>query len=1027
MLFRERKRIAALIMAVVMMFTTVFFVSNDVSASNVATPTDAIETEVVEEITTETIDEVTSEEISTEVTTEVATEETTEETTEAITEAITELTTESISESGVMGTISENDSVETGNESIPEMSTMSLNRATGITVSDKVTHYCDGNELTQFTLSNGQIAICMEFGNTSADWNSPIEEILVYTSDNTSMVYKVMYYGYNGPEQWSGFGNESNAIVGTGVLLSYLTTGTPDYALNSPTVSGFYSYIQSAPTPPKAQMSFSPAAATTSVENGVQKTNLITFNADSRLSVSLKLDNDMKLYFDGSTTANTGNVTVKGGQKFYITAPLTRDADFSQTVTYNGGKLINVMQAVPAYASSGIQKMAYSTKQSLSTNISIDFKQEKGTIKVHKKPADEEMANSISCYSDLSGANFAVFKTYAEAQAATAATQHNNAVAIIVTDKNGEGSATDLPMDTYYIKETVAPKNYKLSNQIYTVTVNSPSVPAEFNAINELALDPFEIAVEKENDKGNRLEGAEFTIKYYALQQDTPTPVDPATLGYEPIRMWVIKSDVNGQAKLRDSHKVSGDDFFVSPTGVISLPVGTITIQETKAPEGHVIDNTVRVQSVRNDADLRDEHFYNTSIIPNSEQQAQIKVYKIDRDKKHGLKGAEFELYEFDEDLKTKEDYVEKGVLLTSGTTDESGELLFDGYYPLGKLVIIERKAPEGYISEDNIHVIVAEGDDTGVEYVLVEDTFDNKPIGKYGRIDIVKTGEDRTYNEELGEFENKEIVLEGIKFEIYAEEDLYDKDGELIYASGTLVETVITDENGEASTSDNLPLGKYRVHEEVPAGYVEMEDVYVTLSEECDVEMGIDEEGDEKKVMYSVLDIKNKLLIPEIRTTAKDSVTLNNVADPSATTTSIDTISHVNLIPGMEYDIKTVIMDKDTGKVVIVNGKELVGNTKYKPTAAVGTVDISLTYNSQALAGKKIVFFEYIYLDGKLVALHTDINNEGQTITFTTPPPETPPTGDGAPLGIVIGLMVLACAGLIGMICVKKLPKKIK
>ena len=175
--------------------------------------------------------------------------------------------------------------------------------------------------------------------------------------------------------------------------------------------------------------------------------------------------------------------------------------------------------------------------------------------------------------------------------------------------------------------------------------------------------------------------------------------------------------------------------------------------------------------------------------------------------------------------------------------------------------------------------------------------------------------------------------------------------------------------------------------------------------------------------MVFSVLEVKNILLIPEIKTTAKDSVTLNNVADPDAKTTSIDTISYTNLIPGKEYEIKTVLMDKETKQPLIIDGKEITGTTKYTPIASDGQVDVSVTYNSSLLAGKQVVFFEYIYTDGKLVALHADINDGGQTITY---PPETPPTGDGTPIALIVIIMILVGSGIIGMVFFKKRLKKI-
>ena len=90
------------------------------------------------------------------------------------------------------------------------------------------------------------------------------------------------------------------------------------------------------------------------------------------------------------------------------------------------------------------------------------------------------------------------------------------------------------------------------------------------------------------------LEGAEFTIKYYNVQLDT----DPAKSGKEAIKTWVLKTNNEGYCRLSKDYLVSGDDFYYEK-GLTTLPLGTITIQETKAPEGYKIDNTVQVRQLK--------------------------------------------------------------------------------------------------------------------------------------------------------------------------------------------------------------------------------------------------------------------------------------------------------------------------------------------------------------------------------------------------------------------------------------------
>ncbi len=680
---------------------------------------------------------------------------------------------------------------------------------------------------------------------------------------------------------------------------------------------------------------------------------------------------------------------------------------------------------------------------------------EKGTIKIHKYSANPDITEGNTCYS-LEGANFGVFKTRAEAVEASKeddVTKANaKAIAVIVTDKDGNGESVDIPLDTYYVVETKSSTGYRLNKTIYTANI-SDDTPVTFNVPEEPGNDPAEVIARKKSSEGDiYIEGAVFAIRYYDIQFTENTLVDPATLGETPERTWYLKTNESGYASLYRSDCIlqNSDELYLNDIGLAVIPVGTITVQEIEAPEGYIKDDTVYPFSITdNPTGIPSVEVMNERTIPNSPMKQPFEITKYGETKdgaKNPLAGAGFSVCNVKDLKEVSKDYepAEEEIIVTSDngkcyiwdsskavvlTADGKTELITDskGYaksidLEYGKYIGMETTVPATFLPVDEFTINVTKDSREAIKYEFVDKLI------LTGRIDIHKTGEDRTYNEEQGEFENKEIVLEGIIFDIYAAEDLYDIDGNLAYASGTLVETITTDNNGDASTSDDLPLGKYSIHEKnVPAGYEQMKDEYVTLSRDCDTIKVTDESEKEKQIVYSVLKVKNKLLIPEIGTTAKDSVTLNNVADPNATTTSIDTILHKNLIPGTEYDVKTVVMDKETGKVLTIDGKEISSTTKYKPNASNGTVDVSVTYNSQSLAGKQIVFYEYIYLDGELIAFHTDIADEGQTITFTTPPPETPPTGDKAPLGIIIGIMVLACAGLIGMIRFKKLQKKIK
>lgn len=91
------------------------------------------------------------------------------------------------------------------------------------------------------------------------------------------------------------------------------------------------------------------------------------------------------------------------------------------------------------------------------------------------------------------------------------------------------------------------------------------------------------------------LEHAQFTVKYYKEQMDT----DPARAGKNPVKTWVFQTDQEGQVYFTKDYRVSGDEFYYQMDGKTPcLPLGTVTIQERKAPEGYLCNQEVQVRKI---------------------------------------------------------------------------------------------------------------------------------------------------------------------------------------------------------------------------------------------------------------------------------------------------------------------------------------------------------------------------------------------------------------------------------------------
>ena len=155
-----------------------------------------------------------------------------------------------------------------------------------------------------------------------------------------------------------------------------------------------------------------------------------------------------------------------------------------------------------------------------------------------------------------------------------------------------------------------------------------------------------------------------------------------------------------------------------------------------------------------------------------------------------------------------------------------------------------------------------------------------------------------------------------------------------------------------------------------------------------------------EKKIA-SHADIKDEnqsITIIEIGTKAKDKVSGTQEAEPSSTTTIVDTVEYWGLVKGKTYVVKGILMDQETGEALKSGNKPITAEKEFKAKRADGSVELEFTFDSSVLAGKSVVVFEELYHDGVKVATHSDLNDKDQTVTFKTPAPEPTPTPEAEP-----------------------------
>lgn len=196
---------------------------------------------------------------------------------------------------------------------------------------------------------------------------------------------------------------------------------------------------------------------------------------------------------------------------------------------------------------------------------------------------------NAACYAqDLSGAIYAV---YSDAGL-------TNEIGRIMTDTNGHGELNGITVQrnaVLYTKELVAPRGFNLDSQVYRHVFTANGETYNVQSTDQPMNDPLQITLNKVSADGNAvanpasLEGAEFTLKFYAGQYTFNDLPATAT------RTWVVKTKFVGGSfytRLGDEYKVSGDPFYLD-AGIPTLPLGTLTVEETKAPAGYTLDNKV--------------------------------------------------------------------------------------------------------------------------------------------------------------------------------------------------------------------------------------------------------------------------------------------------------------------------------------------------------------------------------------------------------------------------------------------------
>lgn len=594
-----------------------------------------------------------------------------------------------------------------------------------------------------------------------------------------------------------------------------------------------------------------------------------------------------------------------------------------------------------------------------------------------------------------------------------------------------------IPLGTITVQEIQAPEGYVLDDTIHTfrITDNPDGIP-HINVENERTISnsqmkqPFELIklAEGKNNSTYPLAGAGFSA--CRADQLTCVPED-----YKAAEGEIIVKDDLGLFYIWNQDRAvaltadGSTELFTDENGYaksVPLAYGKYIVRETTVPKNfHPIEAFTVNITENSDEPVKLGYFTDKSF------KAYLKIIKKDdaTGKKILSDSATFKIWSYDDN-----DYVSFDVTAEDGSTTKvsefktkDGELMTPGTLMPGKYRIEESECPNGYynklqnksyditIDADAVYKIYETPEGQVTDMGVFEYEIDNTSL--QGTIKITKNGEKRIYNETKKEFETSTVKLAGITFKVYADEDILAQDGsgDTVYLKDTLVDTIVTDQDGNAATKE-LPLGKYRIEEDTPVEYVKADPIKVTLAADGQRTKLLNDDGTVTEGILYELTVDNKLKVPEIHTTATDK-NGQKVLKADGTVELIDKVYYGNLIPG-EYELSGYPVYSNNGEKLTKDGKTVESGKKFTATSETGSVDVPYTIDATKLAGRSIVFFEFLYRDGELIAVHADIKDQGQTIIFQ---PNVPKTGDPVKPIIPIARGIIAAAGIVVMIVLKK------
>ena len=629
---------------------------------------------------------------------------------------------------------------------------------------------------------------------------------------------KAMFYGYGGPG-WGGtfngyniksimekYGCSSETRAMQHYLVDYLYDGESGFGGSlSTTAKNMLKEIKAAlaKMPDPTTMELTPGLSASA--NGNQSPTF-TWKANAAFVITIHLENGVSLVNETTGKTGTGNVSVKGGEKFHLEATTQNIGSLKGKYAITSNYPLNFHAMLLKLANSQDIGFGYYT-DTLELNLEVDWPDE-ATVKIIKK---DKGSNAL-----LAGA---VYGIYAD-EACTKLIKKMPA-----TNAKGESEVKiTKTQDTVYLREISGPSGYVLDTKAYGVK-----------------LVVGQTASKNLTDKEQK--GALTIYKEGEVLTGAAVTEDGVTFAYEKRKLKGAVYSVYAGADIKAAdgtliykkgalvkdNLVTGDDGSVT---LKDLYLGTYTVTETKAPDNYVCkgeSKTVELVYAGQTVEVQT----GSATFLNERQKAAVRVEKQDEETKNPLSGGIYGLYAA-EDIKVDgKTVVPKGTLIEKATTGADGKASYKAELPINySYSIREIQAPELYLrNSEDTYTFNFKFTNDKEEKVSFSHNFTNKRVN--ATIDLVKE------DSETGNSAQGDAVFEGAIYGLYAREDINHPDGRsgVLYKKDEQVATLTTDKEGKASVS-NLYLGKYYLKEITPpVGY---------LLDEEEHDVNCDYEGDQ-------------------------------------------------------------------------------------------------------------------------------------------------------------------------------------